>query len=103
MRHTGGIQGAPPEPSASGTLPVGDGHELYWEDHRSARWGTLRRAARWARQPIVDALHCTRASGDGARVEITATDVPDGISEGDHAAGLASSLENLARFATTAA
>jgi len=30
------------------------------------------------------------------RVDITADDVPDGISAGDHAAGLASSLANLA-------
>ena len=35
---------------------------------------------------------------DGATlVEITADDVPDGISAEDHATGLASSLENLAR------
>src|SRR3954464_2361739 len=32
----------------------------------------------------------------GTRVDITADDVPDGISAGDHAAGLASSLANLA-------
>jgi uncharacterized protein YndB with AHSA1/START domain len=32
----------------------------------------------------------------GTRVEITAEDVPDGISAEDHAAGLASSLANLA-------
>lgn len=32
----------------------------------------------------------------GTRVDITATDVPDGISAADHAAGLASSLANLA-------
>ena len=32
----------------------------------------------------------------GTRVDITADDVPDGISEEDHAAGLASSLANLA-------
>jgi uncharacterized protein YndB with AHSA1/START domain len=32
------------------------------------------------------------------RVEIVATDVPAGIDEQDHADGLASSLENLARF-----
>ena len=32
------------------------------------------------------------------RVEIIATDVPDAISVDDHAAGLASSLENLADF-----
>lgn len=31
----------------------------------------------------------------GTRVEITAVDVPDGISPKDHAAGLASSLANL--------
>ncbi|HEX9968766.1 MAG TPA: SRPBCC family protein [Acidimicrobiales bacterium] len=36
---------------------------------------------------------------DGAtRVDITADDVPDGISAEDHAAGLASSLANLARY-----
>lgn len=34
----------------------------------------------------------------GTRVDITATDVPDGISEEDHAAGLASSLANLASY-----
>ena len=34
----------------------------------------------------------------GTRVEITADDVPDGISADDHAAGLASSLENLAGY-----
>ena len=32
----------------------------------------------------------------GTRVDITAADVPDGISPEDHAAGLASSLANLA-------
>lgn len=32
----------------------------------------------------------------GTRVDITAEDVPDGISAEDHAAGLASSLANLA-------
>jgi uncharacterized protein YndB with AHSA1/START domain len=39
-----------------------------------------------------------RSVDGGTRVEITADDVPDGISVEDHAAGLASSLENLARF-----
>jgi uncharacterized protein YndB with AHSA1/START domain len=39
-----------------------------------------------------------RAVGGGTRVEITADDVPDGITADDHAAGLASSLDNLARF-----
>jgi hypothetical protein len=34
----------------------------------------------------------------GTRVDIIADDVPDGISADDHAAGLASSLENLARY-----
>ena len=34
----------------------------------------------------------------GTRVEITADDVPDGISAEDHAAGLASSLTNLAAY-----
>lgn len=34
----------------------------------------------------------------GTRVEVTASDVPHGISEADHAAGLASSLENLAHY-----
>jgi uncharacterized protein YndB with AHSA1/START domain len=33
---------------------------------------------------------------EGTRVDITADDVPDGISADDHAAGLASSLANLA-------
>ena len=36
--------------------------------------------------------------GAGTRVDITADDVPDGISAEDHAAGLASSLGNLARY-----
>jgi uncharacterized protein YndB with AHSA1/START domain len=34
----------------------------------------------------------------GTRVDITAEDVPDGISAEDHAAGLASSLTNLAAY-----
>jgi len=34
----------------------------------------------------------------GTRVQITAADVPDGISAEDHAKGLASSLANLARY-----
>jgi uncharacterized protein YndB with AHSA1/START domain len=39
------------------------------------------------------------APGDGGtRVEIRAEEVPEGISEADHAVGLASSLENLAAF-----
>ncbi len=33
----------------------------------------------------------------GTHVDITADDVPDGIAAEDHAAGIASSLENLAR------
>jgi uncharacterized protein YndB with AHSA1/START domain len=35
----------------------------------------------------------------GTRVDIVAEDVPDGISAEDHAAGLASSLTNLAAYA----
>jgi uncharacterized protein YndB with AHSA1/START domain len=38
------------------------------------------------------------AVGSGTRVEIRADDVPDGISAEDHAAGLASSLANLAVY-----
>ena len=38
-----------------------------------------------------------RAVDSGTRVEITADDVPDGISAADHAAGMSSSLDNLAR------
>lgn len=34
----------------------------------------------------------------GTRVEIVADDVPDGISADDHAAGMTSSLENLAGY-----
>ena len=34
----------------------------------------------------------------GTRVDFTADDVPDGISAEDHAAGLASSLANLAAY-----
>jgi hypothetical protein len=36
--------------------------------------------------------------GTGTRVEIRADNVPDGISAEDHAAGLASSLANLATY-----
>ena len=39
---------------------------------------------------------------DGTLVRITATDVPDGISAEDHAAGLASSLANLATYLESA-
>ena len=39
-----------------------------------------------------------RAVDGGTLVEITADDVPDGISADDHAAGLASSLDNLASY-----
>jgi uncharacterized protein YndB with AHSA1/START domain len=35
--------------------------------------------------------------GDGTRVEVEAANVPDGISAADHAAGIESSLANLAR------
>ena len=38
------------------------------------------------------------AAGAGTRVDIVAKDVPDGISAEDHAAGLASSLRNLAAY-----
>ena len=39
-----------------------------------------------------------QAADSGTRVEIVADDVPDGISAADHAAGLTSSLDNLARY-----
>lgn len=42
-----------------------------------------------------------RAEIDGTRVEIVAENVPEGISAADHAAGLESSLDNLARFVET--
>jgi uncharacterized protein YndB with AHSA1/START domain len=35
---------------------------------------------------------------EGTMVTVTADNVPDGISKADHAAGLRSSIENLARF-----
>jgi len=38
------------------------------------------------------------AAGAGTRVDIVAEDVPDGISAEDHAAGLSSSLANLAAY-----
>ena len=38
------------------------------------------------------------AADAGTRVDIVANDVPDGISAEDHAAGLASSLTNLAAY-----
>ncbi len=37
-------------------------------------------------------------AGGGTRVDIRAEDVPDGISAEDHAAGLTSSLDNLAAY-----
>ncbi len=40
------------------------------------------------------------AVDDGTRVDIRAEDVPAGISADDHAAGLSSSLENLATYLT---
>ncbi|MEV6785353.1 SRPBCC family protein [Streptomyces sp. NPDC051098] len=36
--------------------------------------------------------------GDGTEVTVTATDVPPGIGQGDHEAGIASSLANLASY-----
>lgn len=42
-----------------------------------------------------------RAAGAGTLVEFTADDVPIGISADDHEAGMASSLENLARYLET--
>ncbi|RII20356.1 hypothetical protein DSC45_03950 [Streptomyces sp. YIM 130001] len=39
----------------------------------------------------------TRA-GDGTEVSVSATDVPSGISQSDHEAGIASSLANLASY-----
>jgi uncharacterized protein YndB with AHSA1/START domain len=39
-----------------------------------------------------------RVTDGGTRVEFTADDVPDGISADDHAAGLTSSLDNLAKY-----
>jgi uncharacterized protein YndB with AHSA1/START domain len=38
------------------------------------------------------------ATDGGTRVDITAEDVPDGMSPEDHAAGLTSSLANLAAY-----
>jgi len=38
------------------------------------------------------------AEGGATRVRVTATDVPRGISKKDHEEGIASSLDNLARF-----
>ena len=38
------------------------------------------------------------ADGGGTRVDITADDVPDGISSADHATGLSSSLDDLASY-----
>ena len=37
-------------------------------------------------------------SGEGSLIDISAADVPSGISPEDHAAGMASSLENLAAY-----
>ena len=41
-------------------------------------------------------------AGDATRVEIRAADVPAGITAADHAAGLTSSLANLAHYLATA-
>ncbi|WP_037319430.1 SRPBCC family protein [Amycolatopsis orientalis] len=38
------------------------------------------------------------AAGDGTEVTVTATDVPPGIGQADHEAGIASSLANLAAY-----
>lgn len=38
------------------------------------------------------------AAGAGTEVTVTATDVPPGIDQADHEAGIASSLTNLARY-----
>ncbi|MDF3313112.1 SRPBCC family protein [Rhodococcus sp. T2V] len=38
------------------------------------------------------------ATGDGTEVTVTATDVPPGIDQADHEAGIASSLANLASY-----
>ncbi len=42
----------------------------------------------------------TPTSG-GTEVTVTATDVPPGISQADHEAGIASSLANLASYVET--
>lgn len=39
------------------------------------------------------------AADDGTEVTVTATDVPSGIAQADHEAGIASSLANLVSFA----
>jgi uncharacterized protein YndB with AHSA1/START domain len=46
---------------------------------------------------MIMTLEVTAVEG-GTRVEITARDVPDGISAEDHASGMASSLANLADY-----
>ena len=40
-------------------------------------------------------------TGDGTEVTVTATDVPPGIDQTDHEAGIASSLANLASYVET--
>ncbi|GII04222.1 hypothetical protein Pta02_62300 [Planobispora takensis] len=42
------------------------------------------------------------AVGDGTEVTVTATDVPPGIDQADHEAGITSSLANLASYVETA-
>lgn len=42
------------------------------------------------------------AAGDGTEVTVTATDVPPGIDQADHEAGIASSLANLASYVEAA-
>ncbi|MFF0361673.1 SRPBCC family protein [Streptomyces fungicidicus] len=42
------------------------------------------------------------AVGDGTEVTVTATDVPPGIGQADHEAGIASSLANLASYVEAA-
>jgi hypothetical protein len=42
------------------------------------------------------------ATGAGTEVTVTATDVPPGIDQADHEAGIASSLANLAAYVEAA-
>ena len=60
---------------------------------RCNRWTRLRRPR--LRGHHDHHLEVTAVAG-GTRLDIRADDVPDGISADDHAAGLASSLTNLA-------
>ena len=67
---------------------IGNVLDVEFESDDPAYSGTMTMA--WSLDPVEG----------GTRVEVRAEDVPPGISAEDHAAGLASSLRNLADYLT---